>query len=76
MKKTLMTAALVGTAFGGYHFAHSAQYRELYGIMPSSVDARLENGHEQSETIAAYGYYQQPDVDVTFDGEVIYVWED
>lgn len=76
MKRALMTTALVGTAFGGYYFANTTEYQELRRIVPSSIDLQMEDLREPRAPIAAYEYYQQPEFDVTFDGEVIYVWED
>lgn len=69
MQKMLMTAAMVGSALGGYYFAGATAYDGAHA------------GPQSRGQIAVHGYYDsaasesQPDYDVTYDRGVVFIWE-
>ena len=60
LQRLIMLAALGGAALGGCYFNHEATYQAEHARQP----------------LGPYAYYDQPDFDVTFGGEIIPVWRD
>ena len=69
MQKMLMTAAMAGSALGGYYFAGATAYDGTHaGLQPRGQIA--VHGHYGSADSAL-----QPDYDVTYDRGVVFIWE-
>lgn len=74
MQRTLTAVAVVGVLVGGYYIAMAAE--QTATTADEHTNSHNNTKGATNEHMGAYSYYDQPEFDVTFDGEVIYIWED
>ena len=81
MQKTLMAAAIVGAAVGGYYFAGATEFHRMYAHLEQTDTPETNPIQLPPQQIAVRGHYRSGNLespsnyDVTYDRGVVFIWQ-